>query len=114
MAREIRAEMEGLSIMAIGGKAQRQRPAGIPMPGFGGIHAVPMAEFIGSEQKIDRRARTTPARFRRIPPDFTVMPAFRVGCQAKGGNDLRGGYAGAAQVNHGSADRDGFGERRQL
>ena len=58
------------------------------------------AVFIGGEQEIDRRARAAPARFRRVAPDFAVMPAFRMRRQIKRGNDLRGGYARIAQVNH--------------
>jgi hypothetical protein len=42
------------------------------------------------------------------------MPAFWMRGEVKRGNDLRGGYARIAQVNHGSADRDGFGERGEL
>jgi hypothetical protein len=42
------------------------------------------------------------------------MAAFGMRGEVKRSNDLRGGDAGVAQVNHGSADRDGFGERGEL
>lgn len=67
--------------------------ARMPQPQFVGIDAVPVAGFTRRQQKQDRRPV---ARF--LAEGLAVVPALRVGCEAQGGDDVRGREAGIAEI----------------
>jgi hypothetical protein len=86
-----------------GGDLEFERRAGMPMPDFDCIDAMPMRTLATREQKIDRRGDRacrpypTLARKRRRKRDggvakgFAVMPTFRMRLQIQNPDHIGGG-----------------------
>ena len=76
-----------------------QRRAGIKVPDFNRVDAVPMGSLPAREQKINRsRCGTATIDHMRIPEYFAVMPTLRVWFQIKKPDDFCGGEVWRTQV----------------
>src|ERR1700722_595237 len=73
-----------------------KRRAGMPMPDFDRIDAVPVRAFAARQQKIDRgRCRASALDLARVAKHLTEMPAFRMRFQIEQPDDVAGGKAAA-------------------
>ena len=61
---------------AVAGNAEKQRRPGVPMPNLGRVDAMPVRDFSGAQQVIDRGTGAASAARPGLPPDFDIVPPF--------------------------------------
>src|SRR3984885_16054561 len=75
---KIAAKRQPLDAARLRRDVERERRAGIPMPGFHSVDAVPMRALAGGEQKIDRGRGGTAGNLTRSAKRLTERTALRM------------------------------------
>ena len=96
--REIGPEVMRASIVPVGADGDDERRAGVPVPGLGGIDAVPLRNLADIEQKEDGGGGRAAVDLARVAKSLAIPAALGVRLQLQEGLDLGGGqWAGLIQ-----------------
>jgi len=77
---------------------EQERSASQPDPDFRRIDAVPLGALACRKKKQDRACSASAAVRGRLPPKLTIMAAFRMRLQFKGGTHLRCGERRVTEI----------------
>jgi hypothetical protein len=75
-------------LFAVSRYGKGQRRPGVPVPDFNGIDSMPMGNFAGRQQKIDRGGNSSVTVSHRISKRFAIMAALRVRFQIQEPDDV--------------------------